>query len=342
MAAIYEEPDLLILLPIGALNVLVAGFGSTSVFTLRRKLQLGRILGMELIAQLVGLAVVIPWAYFFPSVWAIVASGLVNALVKTVLSHTWIKVGYRNRFQWDPEAKAAILNFGKWIFGSSALFFLSRQGDRLLLGRFLGVATLGIYTIAVFLSEALGAVASKITHGVFYPIFSQVRREEPERLQEVYYKTRLRLDALSMLPLGLVAVLGDWVVHILYDARYADAGWMLQALTIRVAMGCVLIPCETCLFSMGYTRYGFFQNIGRSSWILIGVPVGYYAWGIEGVVWVTALSEVPVIFTLWPPFYKLGLLKLSRELLAWAIFAVGAALGLGVSWVLGLVWPSHP
>lgn len=333
MAAVYDEPQLLYLLPVGALNVVIAGFASTSFFTLRRKLQLARLTWIDLISQVAGLAVSIPWALAWPSIWAIVAGGLATALVKTVASHL-IDVGYRNKMEWDPSAKREIMNFGKWIFASSALSFVSLQSDRLLLGEFLGVAMLGIYSIAVMLTDSLATASNRITHGVFYPVFSQVQREEPWRMRDLYYKVRLALDGMSLLPIGVLAVLAHDVVELLYDDRYKEAGWMAQALCMRVALSCMLVPAETCLFSLGQTQYGLYRNIGRAVWVLLGVPLGYHFWGIQGVVWATATSELPVLIILWVPLWRRGLLRLSREALAIGLLAVGVMIGLALDSVV--------
>jgi O-antigen/teichoic acid export membrane protein len=329
MAGIYEEPQLLYLLPVGALNVVIGGFASTSFFTLRRRLELGRLTWIDLISQVAGLAVSIPWALASPSIWAIVAGGLATAVVKTASSHL-IDVGYRNKIEWDPHAKREIMNFGKWIFASSALSFVSLQSDRLLLGEFLGVAMLGIYSIAVMLTDSLATASNRITHGVMYPVFSRVQREEPWRMRNVYYKVRLALDGMSLLPIGVLAVLAHDVVELLYDDRYKEAGWMAQALCMRIALSCVLVPAETLLFSLGQTQYGLYRNIGRAVWILVGVPLGYYFWGIQGVVWATATSELPVLIILWIPLWRRGLLRLSREALAIVLLAAGVIIGLAL------------
>jgi O-antigen/teichoic acid export membrane protein len=325
-ATLYEEPLLMWLVPVGSLNVLILGLASTSLMTLRRRLAIGRLMGLDIAGQLVALSIMIPWAYLAPSVWPLIVGGLGNALFRAVISHA-LPVGYRNRFEWDTEAKDAIIRFGKWIFGSSALFFISKQADRLMLGRLLGTGLLGVYSIALFLSEAVAMAVSKITHGVFYPVFSRVRHDGHERLREVYYRTRLYTDAAALTATGCLIVLGEWVVHALYDERYAMAGWMLQALCVRVAMNCVLLPCETCLFSLGHTRYGFYQNVARSFWILAGIPIAWSYWQLQGVVWITALSEIPVLFVLWPAFARVGMLRIGAELRGVGFFGVGAALG---------------
>jgi O-antigen/teichoic acid export membrane protein len=326
---LYGEPELVWLLPVGSLSVVALGFASPSLYTLRRHLRVGTLTRIDLSSQVIGTATIITWAYFSPTVWALVGGAVVTSLSKLAFSYT-VPIGFRPRFMLDDEARRAIVHFGKWIFGASALYFLSKQGDRLLLGRYLGLSALGVYSIAMFLSEALGMVVGNVTHGVLYPLFSRVFREEPERLASVYYKARLAMDAAALTCLGGLMVLGSRVIDLLYDPRYVEAGWMLEVMSVRVALSCMLTPCETCLFSMGHTRYGFYQNLARALWILVAVPLGYELYGVRGVVWATVLSELPVALVIWPPFARLKMIRWSREALAVVFFATGVLLGLGV------------
>jgi len=335
-AQIYDAPELVWLVPVGCFSVVFTALNSTSLFTLRRHLRIGTIAIIDLSSRAACVVVMVVWALIHPTVWALVAGGLTAALCELVASHC-VKVGYRNRFHWDPEAALDIVNFGKWIFGSTAVFFLSRQGDRLLLGRFLGVSFLGVYSIAVFLSDAVGAAITQLTHGVLYPVFSEIARERRDQLRDAYYRARLRLDALSLTALGGLMALGPWLIDFLYDERYQEAGWILSALCIRVAMSCTLAPCETCLFSIGQTRWSLYRSIGRTVWVFVGIPIGYSISGIPGIVWATALCEIPVLLILWPAFHRAGLLRLSRELLALLFFAVGAGLGIIVEPLLEML-----
>jgi O-antigen/teichoic acid export membrane protein len=325
-AVFYREPDLLFLVPIGSLNVLMLGFASTSLITLRRRVAVARLVLIELVSQVVGIAVIIAWALVDPSAWALVAGGLGGTLVRVVWSH-FIDVGHKNRFEWDAASARSIVKFGKWIFAASALSFLSNQGDRLLVGRLVGAATLGIFSVAVYLSSVVGTAVYKVTHGVLYPVFSRAFHESEEELRRLYYRTRLYNDAGSLTVLGGLLVMAPWLIDLLYDERWQEAGWMLQALCIRVAMSSVLAPCETCLFAMGHTRYGFIQNVARTVFIAVGLPVGWHLFGLEGVIWVSALAEFPVLVVLWWASSKVGILRLRYELRAPAFFAGGLGLG---------------
>jgi O-antigen/teichoic acid export membrane protein len=336
LAAFYKEPQLKLLIPVGSLSVLVLGLHSTATYTLRRRLTLAPLVTMELSAQVAAVVLMVTWARLHPSVWTLVAGTLVSALVTTGISHL-LRVGYRNRFSWDRASARALFDFGKWIAGSSMLSFLGQQGDRLLLGRFLGTAALGVYSIAVFLSSALGDAVQRVTQGVLFPAYSRVRPEGIARVREVYYQTRLAIDGLVVTALGGLTALGGFVVHLLYDTRYADAGWMLQVLSLRVALNAIAAPCQFCLFALGETRQGFMLNLARIVWLATAVPVGFNLAGVHGLVWAVALSELPTLFVLWPAFARLGLLRPSRELLAPACYGTGYALGLGVLWLLSLV-----
>ena len=173
-----------------------------------------------------------------------------------------------------------------------------------MLGRLLGMATLGVYGVAALVTEAIGGAVSRIAGGVFYPIFSRVSESEPEQLRSEYYFARLRVDAVALTILGGLSVLGDVVVHLLWDPRYADAGWMLRILCLRVAVACVMLPCEVCLVATGESRFGFARSVVTMIAIVIGVPIGYQLAGTEKLVWAVAISEIPTIFVLWPAAAK--------------------------------------
>lgn len=335
-AKMANEPLLVYVLPIASLTTLLQGFVSTAEFTLRRRMTLGSITALEFGCQLITLATTVTWAVISPTVWALVAGGLVSGVFRLIVADRMaVALGYRNRFRWDAEVRREIFDFGKWITASSAVYFAGMWADRLMLVAFMGTVTAGIYATAILISEAVVAASERVLHGVFYPLFARVSREGIDRLRAVYYATRLRFDAVTMAATGGLMVMAPWVIHLLFDERYESAGWMLQVLSLRAATNCVITPCETCLTSLGYSRYGFFQNLVRAIWVLVGVPVGYALWGVEGVVWVAALSGVPSMLLLLRMFHTVGMLRIDRELLAWVFLAVGS----GVGWLALRVLP---
>jgi O-antigen/teichoic acid export membrane protein len=326
VSLVYSEPQLARLLPVMAVTILIAAFNSTSLITLRRRVEIGKLSLIDLCAQVVSIGTSIALAYEWRSVWALVIGAIPADVVRLIASYR-IREAVRNRFVWDREAAHSIFQFGKWIFGSSALFFIASQADRLYLGRLGGITVVGIYSISALFAESILAVVTNLTQGVLYPALSHVAREEPARVRSTYYRARLFLDGISLAPLGFLATTGAWVVSVLYDRRYAEAGWILQLLAVRVAFSAILTPCETCLFALGHTRWGFYRSFARMVWIVLAIPTGWWLFGLHGLVWAVALSEVPVLLMLWPPFRRLDLLDPLREGMAAALFVTGAAIG---------------
>jgi O-antigen/teichoic acid export membrane protein len=322
----YKDLSLTPYFLVGALQLVVRNLQSTSVVTMRRRLQLGWVNALDFVAELLTRVVQIIWSYHSPSPWAIVGGSLSGVIFTTIASH-FLPVGYRNRFAWDREAVRELSSFGRWIMGSSAITFFGAQGDRILFGRFLGAGRLGVYGQAATLSESASGIIERLITGILYPVLSQAGRERPKELANLYYRLRMRLDLMSMGSLGMMAGLSAWIVHLLYDPRYAEAGKILPVLCLRVALYCVIGPSESCLFAMGHTRYVFLRSLTRTSSLLLGMLIGWRLYGVTGVIWATALAEVPCFLVIWPKCISLRLLRPHRELMAFLIF--GASFGLG-------------
>lgn len=331
VARFYDEPELVwLMLGIAAIPLL-DGFTSTSLMSLQRHLEIKSLRLFELFTALVGVIVSVLCAWWTRSIWSLVAGALAASACKVAFSFLAFR-GSRNRFDWERSALSELVHFGKWIFLATAVGFVSTNADGFYLGKVYDLTTLGVYMTAAGIVGHVVELITSQTHGVLYPAFCKVARESAERLRSVYYRVRLRVDALALPAIGALFVVSEWLVELVYSSEYAAAGWMLRLLCVRTAMSVVLTPCETCLFALGHTRYGLWRNVARAIWIVVGLPLGNLLGGLEGIVWAVGLSEIPVLFVLWPAFRRQGLLDLKRELLVPAFFALGMLAGQG--WLL--------
>jgi O-antigen/teichoic acid export membrane protein len=325
VAAIYEEPLLGPLLAAGSTAAFIHGLSSTSMLTLRRHVDRRRIMIISLTSQVVSLAVMIPFAWYYRSVWALVIGSLAGALTETIQSHL-IRVGYRNHFSISKDASRAIIKFGRWIFWATAMNFVANQADRMLLGKLLGVGELGVYTVALTFAELGNMITMRLTQEVFFPILSRAHREDPGHLRSIYYRVRLALDAALLPAAGVGCVIAPWVISVLYDDRYADAGWMMRILIVRLMFQLVTVSSQTCLFAIGETRYAFYKGAMKMVWMVAAIPLGFHFYGLPGIVWAAAFADAPALLVLLPPLARRGILRLRREILVPLFFASGAAI----------------
>lgn len=329
----YREPQLENLVYLGSLQLLFTGLHATSVMSLRRHLKFGWNNVLDLGQQIVSIIIMLAIARRHPVPAALVLGGIVSTFCYGVATHL-LPVGYRNRFKWDKEAAQELGRFGRWVVGSSAAAFLGGQSDRILLGRFLGAAWLGVYGIALNLTDAISTLVFRVITGVLYPGLSEVARDPNRDMPAFYYRTRLRLDLLSMAAPGFLAGIGAWLVHALWDPRYSNAEWIIQILCVRVALIYLITPAEWCLISLGFTRYSFWRSTIRLVSNIILVPIGWHVAGAAGVIWATTASELPTGLAIWPKARSLGFLRFRRELVPIAIFVCAVAMGRGLAHLL--------
>ena len=144
-----------------------------------------------------------------------------------VLSHCRL-AGIANQLRWEKSAVQEIVHFGKWIFVSSILSFLVSNGDRLLLGGMIDKTTFGVYVIAFMIFSAVELVLLKIIGSISLPALSEIVRERPSALRAAYYRIHMIVAACAYFISGTLIMLGQTLIGKLYDARYAQAGWMLE------------------------------------------------------------------------------------------------------------------
>src|SRR5882672_6188997 len=227
-ASAYADPSLPAVIIVLSASAVIAGFESTKLHEASRGLSLGRITRLDLASQLVGLLGMLAWALVDRSIWALVAGTLAAAAARTRLSHAWLP-GEPNRWHWERAAAREILALGRWIFAGSVLGFLVNSADRLILGALLDSTVLGVYAIAFLLFNAVEQVLVKLVGDVSYPALSEVARERPADLRASYYGFHLAVGLPACIAAGVLMMSGERLVAVLYDARYAQAGWMLQA-----------------------------------------------------------------------------------------------------------------
>jgi O-antigen/teichoic acid export membrane protein len=289
-AMFYKQPALTWMIVIASANAILSGFYSTSLATQNRKLALGRISLIELISQAISLVVMVGWVVVSPTVWGLVAGGITASVVKLVLSHNALP-GVRNRLCWDRESRNELLRFGRWIFLSTALTFAAGQADRLVFGTLASLETLGIYAIALTVAGMPTQIIQRVGSSVLFPLYSRLC-QEGRSLSSGMDKARQPLLIASGVSLATLFVAGPAVIHILYDKRYYDAGWMLQALALGAWAQCLSFTSGAALMAMGKSNAIAAANFAKILAFVVAVPVGFWMIGFPGAVFGTIACEV--------------------------------------------------
>lgn len=295
--SVYASPELPAVVAAVALNAVITGFQSTKAMTAHRHLQLRRLTVIELIGQLVTVVAMILLGWATRSIWSLVLGGLIGSFVMMALSHLWLR-GIPNRFGWDSTAFREIYQYGRWVVLSSSLAVFAIHGDRLLLGIWVDAATLGFYVLALNLMMMVEDGTGRLFQSVAMPALSETRRNNPEKLREVYSRIRLPFDLALLGGSGILAAIGPSLVGLLYDPRYAMAGDILAVIAIGLVFSRFGLGISV-LLALGETKKLVTINIVRLAMLFIGVPLGYSLFGLWGAIWAIALHRAPLLPTIW-------------------------------------------
>ena len=214
--------------------------------------------------------------------------------------------------------------------GADLVNYVSGNIDKLLVGRFLGATSLGLYSLAFRVLQLTLAVCGQVGESVL-PTFARLQ-DDRERLARAFLDVnksvslapfRRSLLIILLTPIGVPAVLGD---------AWADAVVPLQLLA-AMTIPCILLSFMGPLtVAVGRADWEFrFSVVGMIA-ALVSFPVGLQ-WGIIGV----AASYLIMISVLYVIRFAIThrLIPISaRGYLRALAPASACSLVLGVVWLL--------
>jgi len=338
LAHFYNNPQLLWLIPIVGLNTLISGFNSTALYKLGRHLAIGKLMVYEFGAQVIGSSVMIAWAWFNPTVWALVVGSIASSLVQLVWSY-WLIPGQSNSFTWDREVVKEIFSLGKWIFMSTAVAFLGMQSDRLILGKLIPISVLGVYGIAMTFSELPRGIASSVSYKVMLPAASKLADLPREVFRvKILQNRRLLLIGCALLVIGLTSF-GDLLILALYDKRYVQAAWMLPILALGIWPNLLFETQRQILMAIGVPKYEASGQFLKCLFVCIGLPLGFYLNGLVGAVIVVALNDLPIYGAIAYGLWCEGLSTVKQDIQMTVILFALLTLVLMARYFLGFGFP---
>ena len=330
LAMVYGEPDLAWVVPILGLTLVLNAI-STNVFSLMsRNLRMGTPTKVGLLVKIITVVVTVSWAIVDPSIRALLAGIIFGQLVRLVASYVVVP-GFRNRFFWDREIMRSVVNFGRWILLSTAAQFLITHGDRMLLGIVLISSDLGIYSIAIVIADAVLDFVRSLSSRLLQVVYARLHDRGGNRLRQRMGQIRWGVLALAMPCMAIFAVFGSHFVALLYDQRYAEAGWMLQVLAVAGSVEIILVTATNSLLSRGDSfRFMMYQTT-RGILTLTSISVGYLLGGVFGVlVGRVAVNFLAYVVAAWAlSHHKLWMPK--QDFVAILVFTLIVVLGV---WLL--------
>lgn len=262
---------------------------STSVFMLMKTMRVKDRNLFELCSESISFVIAVVLAVSLRNVWALVFASLSSLLVRSLLSYTIPHPAHRLII--DKRYLVDIIHFGKWIVISSLLTYAASNLDRTFLGKELPLQLLGIFGLAKIISDMPAALANRLSYQVVFPAMAAARNDQKGAMPALA-EARWKFILAAALALATLASFSDVAIHLLYDARYHAAGWMLFCLLCGAWFAVMSNLNEATLLGFGRPQYNSFSNVVRFGVLLVGLPLGFHLLGLVGAIAALAVAEV--------------------------------------------------
>ncbi len=322
---VFPNEDLPAVLRLISLLFIIRGLGTVSGALLQRDLDFRKIFFIGTTSYVLGYAVVaVTLALLGFGVWSLVAGSLSQALVETVLIVAVVRHPMTPLLA-SRELKD-LLKYGVGFSANNLLVYAADNGDRFVIGRWLGDAPLGLYTRAFALMNLPQLYFTTTVRSVLLPALSKVQ-DDQGALARAYVAT-MAMTTLFAAPvlIGMIVAAPHMIVG-LYGPNWTGS---IVPLQILAAFG---------LFRATYPLGSVVGNAtGRVYWVA-GITLVYVSlvvaggilatpWGIEGVALAVGLAVAVM-------FFGVSHLSLRITGLRWRSLLSAQAPGLLVAMLVG-------
>jgi O-antigen/teichoic acid export membrane protein len=291
LARIYNSPILALVMPAAALVSVLMGTASISLFLLRKRLQIARLNSFEMLVAALSTVAQIVIAYLSPTIWGLVGGSIIGCALTTIGSY-FLLSDVKQRFLISKKYVREILSFGKWIYLSSFIYFLSMNFDRLYLAKIIPLALLGVYGIARNISELLSTLILHLGSLVVFPFIASHSHVPHDELRGQLAAIRLRFLLIAAIGISVLASTADLLIKIVYDQRYQEAGWMLPVLIVGAWFSILSSLNDATLLGFGKPNYGAIGNSFKFAFLVFGLIFSMTKFGIFGGVIVVAIADL--------------------------------------------------
>jgi polysaccharide transporter, PST family len=279
VAAFFSNPEVMPLFAVLSVSFLFASLGQTQRALLTREMSFRSLELRNIAATLVGALAALVFALAGFGAWAIIAQVVFTSAVSTLM--LWTVSPWRPRLIFSWERFRTLGGFGVKTLLMRNLVWVNLNADNLLVGRSLGSAALGTYSVAYNIMVLPSSNITAPLRDVLYAAFARLQHDM-RRLGDVWLRVN-NVSGSVLVPafLGLAAVAPDFVPVVLGPNWHAAIP-VLQLLSIGGAVGSLQAFNGQVYQALGkpglFLRFTCFATAVMVSAFVVGLR-----WGVVGV-----------------------------------------------------------
>lgn len=309
--AFFQDPRAVPVTRALGLEFVISAFALVHAALLTQRLAFGRKFIPEMARSISKGATSIILALLGFGAWSLIIGQLAGVLLQTIVY--WIVVPWRPSFRFQRQVARSLLTYGTSVVSIDGLGILMLNLDYLVIGRYMGAAALGVYTLAFRVPELLVKQFCNIVGNVTFPVYSQMR-DDPQALRQGFLVT-MRYLTMITIPLGLgLALVAEPFVLTFFTEKWAEAIPVMAAISLYTLLRSLVFNSGSVYKAMG--RPGL---LSRLSLIQALVTIPALWWTAVSLNTITAVAWMQVLLALLAGIMKLTMAARLVELRLWVL-----------------------
>ena len=245
---------------------------------------------LQVSQKLVALITSVLIALIYHSYWALIGGILLGQFVGVLVSYTILP--FRPAFSIAHARE--LFSFSIWLTLCEAINSINWNFDQLLVGKFIGKATLGYYAVGNNLAVMPTREATAPLTGTLFPAFSNLAHD-PVRLAAAYRRAQAMVTAIA-LPAGVgMALIADPLVRLTMGERWLPAVFVIRILAAAFAVQSLSSLAQPLAMAAGRTQLLFKRDLQGFLYRVPLVIVGLYFGGFAGVLYARLVTGTTVL-----------------------------------------------
>ena len=271
------------------------------------------------------LPIIIGLAAWLESYWALIYGMIIGAALTSASTYIFYGSSW-HRPRLDGAVVKELWIFSRFLAASSVMTIVLNQFDKFFIAGNMSLAIAGLYNMAWSLAFVADGLVRSYSHRIFYAELAH-SLEGSELSRAAYYRPMRRMRPLLAFACAGGITFGETFFAIAFDDRYLEAGAMFAILSFRPLLALFARPGENAMLAIGRPRTKFVSDVLKLVWLIGTALIGYNLYGVYGLIWATALVDIPAVLYFSVLLRKAGTFSLREEV--WTLLFVAVGLGCG-------------
>jgi PST family polysaccharide transporter len=275
IAKFYSEVELIRISKFLSLAVLFHTLQAIPRALMEKTLRFKQIGFITVVTQLITGIIAIILAYKDFSYYALVIRSILNGSILFVLFYFLAPIKVVLKIDWNSINK--VIRFSIFNFGFNFINYFSRNGDNLLVGKFLGTTSLGFYDKAYRL---MMMPVQNLTH-VITPVMMPILSKYQDDSDVIYNTYRKIVKVLATIGFPLSVFLyfsAHEIINIIYGPQWDASVPVFKLLALIIGIQLIYSSAGSVFLSIGRTQllfyYGLISSFILLSCIMLGIFFG--------------------------------------------------------------------